>query len=122
MVNRKQRREAAKEHIEMVDLRQVTMLWQLSPKECFQMAMWRINDNLKTTKHPTHHLTANGVIVDADPTLEFLIARLEREAPAFHGVVDEYIKLHLRSAADAPKAVPVNRTYYGHDPYAERKA
>ncbi len=116
-MNRQQRRQAAKEHIENVDLRQVTMPWQLSPRECFQMAMWRINDNLKETKHPTHHRTANNVIVDVDTTLEFLLKRLEKEQPDFYGIVDEYIKLHLRSVADAPKAIPVNRKFYGSDPY-----
>ncbi len=116
-MNRQQRRQAAKERIEMVDLRQVTMPWQMNPKECFQAAMWRINDNLKETKHPTHHRTANNVIVEPDPTLEFLLKRLMEERPDLCGAVHEYIALHLRSATDAPKAIPVNRKFYGSDPY-----
>ncbi len=114
-MNRQQRRQQAK--LGIVDLRTVVTPHTASPRECFQMAMWRVNDNLKETRYPTYHRTASGVIVGTDPTLEFLLSRLKHEQPDFYGVVDEYIKLHERAATDVPKPVPVNRKYYGVDPY-----
>jgi len=114
-MNRQQRRQQAK--LGVVDLREVVMPHNATTKECLQMATWRINDNLRDAKYPTYHLTANGAIVDADPTLEFLMKRLEKENPDFYHVVDEYIQLHLRSITEKPKAIPVNRKYYGHDPF-----
>jgi hypothetical protein len=61
-----------------------------------RQAIWmRIQKNLQETRHPFHHRTADGTIVDEDPTLLHWIGKL----------------------TDALPAVPVNRTFYGFDPY-----
>lgn len=61
----------------------------------YRQAMYRIAANLRDTGHPFHHLTADGTVVDADPTLEYALSRI----PAL-------------------PAVPVDRRHYGFDPYA----
>lgn len=53
--------------------------------------LMRMHLNIEHTGHPFHHLTAEGTIVDADPTLEYRIAHLSDTAPA----------------------VPVDRFHYG---------
>jgi hypothetical protein len=67
--------------------------WPLSAVQT--TIMLRFERNLRTTGHPFHHETADGTVVDTDPTLEYLIKRLTS----------------VRLAA------PVNRRHYGFDPY-----
>lgn len=69
--------------------------------------------NLSQTGHPFHHLTANGAIVESDPTLEYCLGRLTEEASA--AVRKRYGDL---ISANVKPAIACNRTYYGHDPYA----
>lgn len=45
-------------------------------EELTQLALARMERNVRTTGHPLHHLAATGVAVDRDPTLEKAIARL----------------------------------------------
>lgn len=111
-MNRKQRREAQREQIGMVDLRTITYPWQMTDAQCETMLANRLMMNLAETGHPFHHKTANGPIVEPDPTQEYYLSRLSPEK-----------QKHIREGwltrvlPDAPKAIPVNRKYYGHDPY-----
>ncbi len=66
--------------------------------------------NVAKTGHPFHHETADGTIVDADPTLEHMILQIgpggEPPTPAF-------------VASQVLPTVPINRKHYGFDPFAE---
>lgn len=112
-MNRQQRRKQARnERIGMVNLNDITFPQQMGEQDCRMMLTMRLMDNLKETGHPFHHLTANGVIVEPDPTQEYYLSRLpeaERESIRKNWLT--------RTKPDAPQAVPVNRKYYGHDPY-----
>jgi hypothetical protein len=109
-MNRKQRREQAR--LGMVDLRTITWHQQMTDAECETMLANRLMMNLLQTGHPFHHLTANGVIVEPDPTQEYYLSRLSPEKQeAIHTGWQTRVK------PDAPKAIPVNRKYYGHDPF-----
>jgi hypothetical protein len=109
-MNRKQRREQA--HLSMVDVRTITYPWQMTDAECEMMLANRIMMNLAETGHPFHHKTASGVIVEPDPTQEYYLSRLSPEK-------QEHIRTGwlTRVSPDAPKAMPVNRKFYGSDPY-----
>ena len=85
---------------------------QMTMGEARLVAGWRLRDNLQATGHPFHHMTANGVIVERDPTLEYLLGRLERTER--ERARETWMKL---VQPDAPKAIPVNRKFYGVDPY-----
>jgi hypothetical protein len=112
-MNRQQRR-AHKAHIEMVDLRQVPTPQELSEAECREIAIYRLGLNRAQTRHPYHHVTAHGAIVDADPTLEYMLSRLP---VAQRDDLHERYGKHV--SPDAKPAIPVNRKYYGHDPFAK---
>ena len=71
-------------------MKDIIRLQDMSPDLCRAVIQFRIQLNLQETKHPFHHKTADGTIVDADPTLEYLMSRL----------------------TDAPEAVPVDKNYY----------
>ena len=76
-------------------------------------AALRAQLNLRETKHPYHHKTADGTIVTPDPILEYLVSRLSAEQRRrFY----EIYAPTLEQEAQAPKAVPVNRMYYGFNP------
>lgn len=75
------------------------------------LAKMRMADNLAETGHPMHHLTADGTVVDSDPTLEHWLKKLE--GTGYRPVTPSF------DAGKARPAVPVNRTHYGVDPYAE---
>jgi hypothetical protein len=94
-MNREQRRKQRKEQQKstvLLPIDQMLTPEQLTPDMRRNIILKRIQLNLKETKHPFHHKTANGTIVDADPTLEYFISLL----------------------TDAPQAVPVDRDYYRH--------
>jgi hypothetical protein len=115
-MNREQRRKAQREQVGMVNLREVTFPWQMSQEECRAVIPMRIADNIQLTGHPFHHLTNNGAVVDADPTLEYMLSRLPLE--------EQQALRKLYEAIISPnvcKAIPVNRKYYGCDPF-EKKA
>lgn len=63
------------------------------PKNVRKLVLMRMEINMRETGHPFHHLTADGTVVDADPTLEVWLSRL----------------------TDAAPTVPVNRMFYGFD-------
>lgn len=109
-MNRQQRRQQAK--LGMVNLRDITLPWQMSAEECETMLYLRLPQNVLETGHPFHHLTANGAIVEPDPTLEYYLGRLPADK-------QERIRTHWLEQVlpDAKKSVPVNRKYYGHDPF-----
>jgi hypothetical protein len=109
-MNRKQRREQAR--LGMVDLRTITYPWQMSDAECEMMLANRLLMNLQETGHPYHHKTASGVIVEPDPTLEYYLSRLTPEKQ--EQVRTAWI---TRDLPGIPKAIPVNRKFYGSDPY-----
>ncbi len=114
-MNRQQRRAQGKERIEMVDLREVVMPPQMNHDETRMAAVFRLQDNLEATSHPFHHKTANGVIVKPDPTLEYLLSRLpEQEREELRS------NWKHRCSPFAPEAVPVNRKYYGFDPFEKQ--
>lgn len=100
--------------IEMIDLRKMKQPWELSDAEMqIEMAM-RLLLNLAETGHPFHHLTANGAVVETDPTLEYYLSRQpEASQPRIR---EHWLKLVKPNARPAR---PVNRAYYGHDPFAE---
>lgn len=78
------------------------------------LAVLRAQLNLRETQHPYHHKTADGTIVEPDPTLEDMLSRLSAEQRRqFYQVYAPT----LEQERQAPKAVPVNRLYYGFNPY-----
>lgn len=74
---------------------------------------FRLQINREETRHPFHHKTANGAIVEPDPTLEYLLGRLPDSERT-------EILLRWEALPDAPPTIPVNRTFYGVDPYAQK--
>lgn len=124
-MNRRQRRTRSGQHahMEMVDLRKVVMPPDMTLDECQMIAQDRITTNYLQTKHPYHHLTANGAIVDADPTLEYLIQRLEDDAnyrnraEGIKAGAGQLIEAATALQKTIPTAIPVNRRYYGIDPF-----
>ena len=79
-----------------------------------ELAALRAQLNLRETKHPYHHKTADGTIVEPDPALEYFLSRLSAEQRRqFY----EVYAPTLEQEAQAPKAVPVDRMYYGLNPY-----
>lgn len=116
-MNREQRRRAAreKETIVNIPLKDLTMPNQLTGEQCKWAAEQRMQLNMVDTGHPWHHLTANGVIVEPDPTLEYLLNRIPtpERAPMLE-------KWKERIIPTAPKAKPVNRKFYGFDPYEKQ--
>lgn len=100
-----------RETIKVKDIRGVL---EFSEDECREVASWRVKLNLRETKHPFHHKTASGVIVTQDPTLEYLLSRLpEAEQQQFR----EIYSPTPEQEAQALEAFPVNRKYYGFDPF-----
>ena len=68
----------------------------------------RLGLNVRNTGHPFHHKTADGTIVEPDPTVEYLLSKMpvdDRE------LVIERWKKQIRP--DAQAAVPVNLRHYG---------
>lgn len=112
-MNRQQRRaQARNERVGMVNLNDITWPQQMTEQECRMMLTMRLMDNLRETRHPFHHLTVSGVIVEPDPTLEYYLSRLPEAE-------QESIRKNwfTRIQPDALKALPVNRKYYGIDPF-----
>jgi hypothetical protein len=75
-----------------------------------ELIVWRMARNLANTGHPLHHRTADGTIVDADPTLQEWMATCDDVPP-----VPSY------DPKLATPAVPVNRRHYGFDLYLYAK-
>jgi hypothetical protein len=73
-----------------IPIKDIICLEDMPPDICRTVIQYRIQLDLQETKHPFHHKTADGTIVDADPTLEYLISRL----------------------TDATETVPVDKNYY----------
>jgi hypothetical protein len=96
----------------MIDLRTITPPSELSDAECEVMLADRLMMNLLETGHPFHHKTESGIVVEPDPMQEYYLSRLSPEK-------QEHIRQGwmTRVKPDAPVAVPVNRKYYGHDPF-----
>lgn len=118
--NRAQRRAAKFGRVVMVPTKDLVLPQQQTDEQIKELMLWRIQNNVRETQHPLHHLTANGVIVDDDPTLEYCMKRL-RSNPEYKTLmfkVDEQVLALIAHAVDVPKAVPVNCKFYGHDPYA----
>jgi|SRR5579859_1003008 len=99
---------------ELMKIKDLQSVLDLPTDECREFAVMRVGHNLKQTKHPYHHKTADGTIVTPDPTLEYLLSRLsEEQRQEFHAIYD----LTPEQEANALKALPVDRKYYGHDMY-----
>lgn len=96
----------------MLPINDIVMPRRMSATECEMILATRLMSNLDETGHPFHHKTANGVIVEPDPTLEYFLSRL---APEKQETTQQ--EWQSRTKSDAAKAIPVNRRYYGHDPY-----
>lgn len=114
-MNREQRRRQQRQHkdeVRMINLNDITYPQQMTVEQCEAVLAMRLADNLNETGHPFHHLTASGVIVTPDPTQEYLLSRLPAEKQK--AIREGWLK---RVQANAPEARPVNRKYYGHDPY-----
>lgn len=110
-MNRKQRRAQAQQpQVAMVATSDIVQPSQMTEAECREVALYRLGLNIIQTGHPQHHLTANGAIVDADPTLQYMLSRLPQED-------SDVLREHYKARPDAKKAMPVNRRYYGADPY-----
>ncbi len=75
---------------EVLRLDEVEAVEQMSPDAAREVIGWRIALNMRETGHPFHHKTASGTIVDADPTLNALVARLTDAAPAVPVIHDWY--------------------------------
>ncbi len=116
-MNREQRRrderaQRRSDSIAMVNMRDVVFPQQMTAAECETVLLQRLSDNLRETGHPFHHRTANGAIVQPDPTLEYLLAKLPVSRQ--HDLREEWQR---KARPDAPQAISVNRTFYGVDPY-----
>ena len=116
-MNREQRRrderaQRRSDSIAMVNMRDVVFPQQMTVAECETVLLQRLHDNLNETGHPFHHRTVNGAIVQPDPTLEYFLSRLS--ASRQHDLREEWQR---KAKPDAPESIPVNRTYYGIDPY-----
>lgn len=122
MPNRYQRRRAAQQQtrakVALVRLKDITYPWQMDDKLCAIALQDRTMQNILQTGHPLHHVTGNGAIVTPDPTTEYYLKRLEGNL-----TYSEQCAATRRTAAerdqraDLPAAVPVNRKFYGFDPY-----
>ena len=77
-----------------VDLSTLRTAKDFDAEEAVFVVRVRLEMNLQQTGHPLHHLTADGTVVDTDPTLEYLMGKLA-----------------------AKPTVPVDRRHYGFDPY-----
>lgn len=125
-MNREQRRKSQREYGKFgaVNLSAITYPWQMDDDTILRMYRMRIGDNLMQTKHPFHHRTANGAIVALDPTLEYYRKRLANSR--HKAIVEEYernvLQAHIEQTPDVPPAVPVNRKFYGHDPYERHES
>jgi hypothetical protein len=109
-MNRKQRKNQPR--IVRIPLSELKSPLDAPQAEFVEILSLRAAINLQDTGHPFHHKTASGVIVDTDPTLEYWLSTLEPEQLARVRQAWE-----ARIAPDAKPAVPVNRTWYGFDPY-----
>lgn len=99
---------------EMVDIQNLKRPMDLTVDQCREYAAARVGVNLRNAKHPLHHLTADGTIVTPDPTLEYYLSRLSEEhRKQFYAVYGPTPEQEVA----APKAVAVNRKYYGRDMY-----
>ena len=96
----------------MIPISEITLPHQMDVNACRAAAVARLSCNLVETQNPFHHLTANAAIVDPDPTLEYYLGRLPEEER--QDIRARWEKLIIPTA---PKAIAVNRRYYGHDPY-----
>lgn len=123
MENRFWRRRAAqrqtRQNVTPVRLKAITWPWQMDERQCSIALQDRAAQNVLQTGRPFHHRTASGVIVFPDPTAEYYLRRLEGK-PEY---TEQCARLrHLAAErdqrADLPPAIPVNRSYYGFDPYA----
>ncbi len=111
-MNRQQRRAFKADRVEMVDLRDIVMPWNMTTEDCRAVAIYRFGLNIGQTGHPTHHLTDNGAVIDCDPTLDYCLSRLTSDDRA--DLMERYGKEVSKAAKPA---IPCNRKYYGHDPY-----
>ncbi len=68
----------------------------------------RMQSNLRATGHPFHHMTGDGTIVVPDPSLEHAMLQA---GPGGMPPVPTF------DASLAKLAVPVNRKYYGFNPF-----
>lgn len=102
---------------ERVDADKLKGPLDLSDDECREIAVMRVTLNLREAKHPFHHKTGSGVIVTPDPTLEYYLGRMSEEKRK------QFYEIYTPTPAQeaqAPNAIPVNRKFYGHDPYEGR--
>ena len=107
-------KEVRSGQVVMMPLSQIHPITELSADGCREMAVMRVTINVQETQHPFHHKAADGTIVTPDPTLEYLLSRLsEEQRKQFH----EIYAPSPEQEAQVPKAVPVDRNYYGVDPY-----
>jgi len=116
-MNRKQRR--AQGRVEQVKIADIVTPQHMTTEECLLMCRLRMSDNMLLTQHPYHHKTGSGVIVTPDPTLDYCLKRLDAD-PTYQGKLMQLRKSaqdFINEHPDAPAALPVNRKYYGVDPY-----
>ncbi len=120
-MNRAQRRQASRSgHVEMLDRRSFVQPQELTLEERKAYIMTRMMDNWGDTKHPYHQ--ASGVIVDADPSLAYQIQQL-KQVPAYQELLTTLLtsaEEWIRKNPNTLPSVPVNRTYYGFDPYKQQ--
>ncbi len=99
---------------EMVNVNDIQDALDFSEEQCREAAIMRVTLNLRKTQHPFHHKTADETIVTPDPTLEYYLSRLSEEKRK------QFLEIYAptpEQEAQAPKAIPVNRKYYGQDMY-----
>jgi len=84
---------ARKKEAQRIRLDKIEPPLQMTPDDARRIIRLRIDMNLANTRHPFHHMAADGTIVDRDPTLDHLVSLL----------------------TDAPPAVPVDRKHYGSE-------
>lgn len=95
-------------HVQVMDLKQLKSLEDFTVDDCREVIPQRMALNIKATKHPFHHKTYGGVIINADPTLLYMIRRLP-EPEMFFWV--RHIN-NWQPEPDAPEAVPCKPDIY----------
>jgi len=76
-------------------------------KNSAAVCAWRLRLNVENTGHPFHHKAADGTILDGDPSLEKMLARLVRDD------VVATVAMRVFDPAAALPTVPVDRARYG---------
>src|SRR5205807_2289524 len=94
--------------VQMIDPRQLKGLEDFTVDDCRRVIPQRMQLNIERTKHPFHHKTYGGVVINADPTLFCMMQRLP-EPELFYWV---RIINNWQPEPGAPEAVSCKPDFY----------